>query len=73
MLAVAFALGSAALWGLSDFLGGVKSRRFAVPVVLAVMYVGSLSVMAAVVAAGSEPAPGPRAVVAATLAGVAGT
>ncbi len=34
MTAVALGLASSALWGLADFLGGLWSRRYAVPVVL---------------------------------------
>ena len=72
MTAVALALGSSALWGLADFLGGLWSRRYAVPVVLGVMYLSSLVAMVLVVAARGEPAPGGEAILAATLAGTAG-
>jgi drug/metabolite transporter (DMT)-like permease len=43
MLALALALGSSVLWGVADFLGGLKSRSHPVPVVLACMYVTSLT------------------------------
>jgi drug/metabolite transporter (DMT)-like permease len=72
MAAIALALGSSALWGLADFLGGVKSRRYAVPVVLGVMYATSLVVMAVVVALSGDPRPDGEGVVAALLAGLAG-
>ncbi|MBA3328353.1 MAG: hypothetical protein H0T43_08630, partial [Solirubrobacterales bacterium] len=72
MAAIAFALCSSALWGLADYLGGVKSRTYAVPVVLGVMYLASLSVMAVVVGAGGYAAPSGGAAVAALLAGLAG-
>lgn len=72
MIAVALALGSSALWGLADYLGGVKSRRFAVPVVLGAMYAAGLAAMLLIVGASGAPAPGGQAVVAALLAGLAG-
>ena len=46
MLAVALALGSSVLWGVADFLGGLKSRTYPVAVVLACMYLSSLGVHA---------------------------
>lgn len=72
MAAIAFALGSSLLWGLSDYLGGFKSRSYAVPVVLAVMYLASLIVMAAFVGARGEAAPDSSYVLAALGAGVVG-
>ena len=72
MAAIAFALGSSLLWGLSDYLGGFKSRSYAVPVVLAGMYLASLLVMAVFVGASGEGAPGSSHVVAALGAGVVG-
>lgn len=72
MVAIAFALGSSLLWGLSDYLGGFKSRSYAVPVVLAVMYLASLLVMAVFVGASGEPAPAASYMLAALGAGVVG-
>jgi drug/metabolite transporter (DMT)-like permease len=72
MAAIAFALGSSALWGLSDYLGGVKSRSFPVPVVLAVMYLSSLTFMALFVSARDEGPPDATAVSAALGAGLVG-
>ncbi len=72
MAAIAFALGSSLLWGLSDYLGGFKSRTYAVPVVLAAMYLASLLVMAAFVGARGEAAPSSSHVVAALGAGLVG-
>ncbi|MDX6719108.1 MAG: hypothetical protein QOJ63_1362, partial [Solirubrobacteraceae bacterium] len=70
MVAVAVALGSSLLWGLADYLGGVKSRRYPVAVVLSCMYLTSLAVVAAIVAArGAEP-PGAEAVAAGLCAGL---
>lgn len=50
----------------------MKSRRFAVPVVLGVMYVSSLTAMIVVVVVSDVQAPGAGAAVAALLAGLAG-
>ncbi|MBW3607826.1 MAG: DMT family transporter [Actinobacteria bacterium] len=72
MVAIAFALGSSLLWGLSDYLGGFKSRSYAVPVVLAVMYLASLVVMAVFVAARGEAPPSSSYVLAALGAGLVG-
>ena len=58
MLAIGLALMSSVLWGFSDYLGGVKSRSFPVPVVLAGTYGASLAVMLIFIAArGSGPPP----------------
>jgi drug/metabolite transporter (DMT)-like permease len=72
MLAIALALGSSMLWGLSDFAGGLKSRSFPVPVVLAVMYGSSLTVMACFVGARGEGPPELEAVAAGLGAGLFG-
>jgi drug/metabolite transporter (DMT)-like permease len=72
MVAIAFALGSSLLWGLSDYLGGFKSRTFAVPVVLAAMYLTSLLVMLAFVGARGEGPPSSQYVLAGLGAGVVG-
>ncbi|MDQ3722105.1 MAG: DMT family transporter [Actinomycetota bacterium] len=72
MAAIAFALGSSVLWGLSDYLGGVKSRAFAVPVVLATMYLASLLVMLAFVGARGEGPPSSSHVLAGLGAGLVG-
>lgn len=72
MLAIALALGSSMLWGLADFLGGLKSRRFAVPIVLAVMYVTSLTVMAMFIVARGDGLPETEALAAGLGAGLFG-
>lgn len=72
MVAIAFALGSSALWGLSDYIGGVKSRSFPVPVVLGAMYLSSLTFMALFVGARGERPPDAAAVSAALGAGLVG-
>ena len=73
MAAIALALSSSVLWGLSDFFGGLKSRTFPVPVVLCGMYLTSLAVMAVFVAARGTGPPAAGAVVASLGAGVLGT
>jgi drug/metabolite transporter (DMT)-like permease len=72
MLAIAIALGSSMLWGLSDYLGGVKSRAFPVPVVLAVMYATSLAFMALFVGLRGEGPPKLEALAAGLGAGLFG-
>ena len=72
MAAIALGLLSSVLWGLSDYLGGVKSRAYAVPVVLAMMYLASLVVMLAFVAARGEGPPPAENVLAALGAGLVG-
>lgn len=72
MLAVALGLGSSLCWGLSDFFGGLQSRRLPV---LAVMFVsqlfGTLGLAVVVLALG-ESAPGTGALLVAMAAGAAG-
>lgn len=72
MAAIALALSSSVLWGLSDFLGGLKSRTFPVPVVLCAMYLTSLTVMAVFVAARGTGPPATDAVAASLGAGLVG-
>jgi drug/metabolite transporter (DMT)-like permease len=72
MLAIALALGSSMLWGLADFLGGVKSRSFPVPVVLAIMYLSSLVAMGIFVSARGEGPPSLEAMLAGLGAGLFG-
>ena len=72
MLAIALALGSSILWGFADFLGGLKSRTFPVPVVLAVMYLTSLVAMAIFVGVRGEGPPEREAVLAGLGAGLFG-
>jgi len=72
MAAIALGLASSVLWGLSDYLGGLKSRSFPVPVVLAMMYGSSLTVMLAFVAIRGEGPPPAENVLAALGAGLVG-
>jgi drug/metabolite transporter (DMT)-like permease len=70
--AIALALSCSVFWGLADFLGGLKSRTFPVPVVLAAMYLSSLTVTALFVAARGEGPPETVAVAASLGAGLVG-
>lgn len=72
MAAIALALSSSVLWGLADFLGGLKSRTFPVPVVLAAMYLSSLTVMTIFVTARGQGPPEIEAVGASLGAGLLG-
>jgi drug/metabolite transporter (DMT)-like permease len=72
MLAIALGLGSSFLWGLADYLGGVKSRVFPVPVVLATMYLASLTVMTLFVVGRGEGPPDTEAILAGLCAGLFG-
>jgi drug/metabolite transporter (DMT)-like permease len=72
MAAIALALGSSLLWGMSDFMGGLKSRTFAATVVLLVTYLASLTAMAIFVAARGVGPPGSEAILAGLGAGVFG-
>ncbi len=72
MVAIAFALTTSLLWGLSDYAGGFKSRTYAVPVVLAGMYLSSLLVMLVFVGARGEGPPSSSYVLAGLGAGIVG-
>jgi hypothetical protein len=49
VLAIALALGSSLAWGVSDFLGGLKSRSLPLLVVLLISQAAALIVLAAIV------------------------
>ena len=72
MAAIALGVASSVLWGLSDYLGGLKSRTFPVPVVLAAMYLTSLTVMTLFISARGDGPPPAEAVLAALGAGLVG-
>jgi drug/metabolite transporter (DMT)-like permease len=57
MTAVALALSSSLVWGFSDFLGGVQSRRRPLLAVLVVTQFGGLSLVAILVAVRGEEPP----------------
>src|SRR3954463_4050092 len=72
MGAIALALSSSVLWGVADFLGGLRSRTFPVAVVLGATYGASLTVMAVIVLARGEGPPSTGAVAASLGAGLVG-
>lgn len=58
MVAIALALGSSLAWGVSDFLGGLKSRTVPLLTVLLVSQGAALVLLAGIVVAAGEPPPG---------------
>jgi drug/metabolite transporter (DMT)-like permease len=72
MAAVALALSASCCWGMADFVGGLQSKRLAVPVVLGVVEGTGLVLVLAVIVATAEPWPGTRAAVLSLIAGLAG-
>jgi drug/metabolite transporter (DMT)-like permease len=72
MVAISLALTSSLLWGLADYFGGVKSRTYAVAVVLAGSYGASLVTMLVVVAARGAGPPSSAQMLAALGAGLVG-
>jgi drug/metabolite transporter (DMT)-like permease len=72
MTPVLLSLAASCCWGVADFVGGLQSKRVAIPVVLAIVEgIGLVLVLIAIVATG-EPFPGGRAVVLSLVGGVAG-
>ena len=72
MLAIGLALGSSALWGIADFLGGLQSRRRSVVVVLFGAQLAALVPVLVWVIASGDPAPGAGTLAWALGAGVGG-
>jgi drug/metabolite transporter (DMT)-like permease len=72
MAAVLLALGASACWGVSDFLGGLKTRSLNVVTVLAVSQPAGLVLLAVVVLARFEHPPGGWWVLWAVLGGLGG-
>ena len=72
MLAVALGLAASLSWGISDFLGGLKSRTLELLGVLLPSQGAGLVLVAAIVALRAEPVPGGRHVAYACLSGLAG-
>jgi drug/metabolite transporter (DMT)-like permease len=70
--AIALGLSSSLLWGLSDFLGGLKSRTLPVPLVLGGQYLVSLTAMLVFVAVRGIGPPAADAVAASLGAGLLG-
>src|SRR5829696_2528502 len=73
MLAVALALGSSLAWGVSDFLGGVKSRNLPLFLVLLISQGAALVVLMVIVVGLGEPPPGGDFLLFAALAGISET
>jgi drug/metabolite transporter (DMT)-like permease len=72
MTPVLISMAASCCWGVSDFVGGLQSKRVAVPVVLALVEGAGLVLVLAVVAVVGEPLPGARAVALSLVAGVGG-
>lgn len=71
MLPLALALGSSLAWGVADFLGGLKSRRLALPAVLLLSQVVGLVIVAVAVVATGQPLASSATMGWAALSGVA--
>ena len=72
MAPVLLSLAASSCWGIADFVGGLQSKRVAVPVVLALVEGTGLVLVLVVIAVVGEPLPGARAVVLALVGGVGG-
>jgi drug/metabolite transporter (DMT)-like permease len=70
VLAIALALGSSLVYGVSDFLGGLKSRSLPLISVLLVSQGSALIVLAAIVSASGEDPPGGEFLLYGALAGL---
>jgi drug/metabolite transporter (DMT)-like permease len=57
VVAVALGFGTALCWGLADFLGGIRTRRLALPTVLLVSQLAGLTAIALVVATAQPETP----------------
>lgn len=69
MVAVGLGVAAALCWGLADFLGGVRTRRLTLGLVLFVSQLCGLAAIAVVVAAGDLELPGDADVAPAAIAG----
>jgi uncharacterized membrane protein len=72
MTPVLLSLAASCCWGVADFVGGLQSKRVAIPVVLAMVEGTGLVLVLVVIAATGEPLPGGRAIALSLVAGVAG-
>ena len=72
MVPILLALGAALFWGVSDFFGGVQSRRWPVLTIVAISQVTGLIIVAIVVAVRAVEFPGLQASVAALVGGLVG-
>jgi drug/metabolite transporter (DMT)-like permease len=72
MLAIGLALGASVVWGLGDFLGGLKSRGLHVLAVLALSQVAGLAAVGVWLAVSGDERPGVPTLGVAAAAGLAG-
>jgi uncharacterized membrane protein len=72
MTPVLLSLAAACCWGVADFIGGLQSKRVAIPVVLAMVEGTGLVLVLLVVVATGEPFPEGRTVLLSLVGGVAG-
>ena len=72
MTAIVLALAASVSWGVGDFLGGVSARRLPTFTVMAVSQVAGLVLVAVLVAALGEAAPGTGRIAFAAAAGLGG-
>jgi drug/metabolite transporter (DMT)-like permease len=72
VLAVVLALVASSCWGVADFMAGLRSRRVALPVVLAFVEGTGFVLVLALIAIEAEPLPSARAIVLSVVAGSAG-
>jgi drug/metabolite transporter (DMT)-like permease len=70
MLPIVLALGASLAWGVSDFLGGLKSRTLPLFIVLLISQGAALVVLALVVISVGEPPPGGEFLLFGFLAGI---
>jgi drug/metabolite transporter (DMT)-like permease len=72
MFPLLLALGSGLAWGTGDFVGGLMTKRLAVPTVLVISQTSGLLFMLALVVVLGEPAPPAEYLVYGLLGGIAG-
>src|SRR6185295_13392873 len=72
MTPVLLSLAAACCWGVADFIGGLQSKRVAIPVVLAMVEGTGLVVVLVIVAVTGESFPDGRTVLLSLIGGVAG-
>src|SRR3954471_6500237 len=72
LTAILLALAAAASWGVSDFLGGLTSRKLSLPTVMAITTPLGLGVIGAIVAIRGDPPPATSFVLWGAATGVLG-
>ncbi len=70
MAAIAFGFGAAVCWGFADFLGGIRTRRLTLALVLVVSQLCGLAAIVIVVGVGALEVPSGSDLAAAVVAGV---